>query len=187
MSILFQPKGIGKLEVKNRFVRSATAEKAADERGCPTKALADIYADLARGGVGLIITGHAYVRADGKAHPGMMGIYDDELILSLRTLTEAAHREGGKIAVQLSHAGTRAVPELETDEVLVAPSAWKDEASGRQARELEDVEVEELARAYGEAALRAKVAGFDAVQIHAAHGYLINQFLSPITNRRSDR
>ena len=80
MSIPFQPKTIGKLEIENRFVRSATAEKAADERGRPTKALADIHADLARGGVGLIIAGHAYVRADGKAHRGMMGIYDDELI-----------------------------------------------------------------------------------------------------------
>lgn len=187
MSILFQPKRIGQLEVKNRFVRSATAEKAADGEGRPTKALARIYGDLAKGGVGLIIAGHAYVRADGRSHPGMTGIYADELIPSLRTLAEAAHEEGGKIAIQLNHAGRNVAPELKTDEELVAPSAWEDRPGGRQARELEDAEVAELARAYGQAARRAKMAGFDAVQLHAAHGYLINQFLSPITNRRQDR
>ena len=187
MSILFQPQKIGKLEIKNRFVRSATAEKAADEEGRPTKASAKIYSDLAKGGVGLIITGHAYVRTDGKSHPGMMGIYSDELIPSLRSLAQAVHKEGGRVAAQLNHAGARVVPELETDEETVAPSAWVDGASSRQARELEDGEVEELARAYGQAARRAKMAGFDAAQLHTAHGYLINQFLSPITNRRQDR
>ncbi len=187
MSILFQSQRIGKLEIRNRFVRSATAEKAADEEGRPTEALARIYSDLARGGVGLIITGHAYVRTDGKSHPAMTGIYSDELIPSLRILAQAVHKEGGKVAAQLNHAGARVVPELETEEETVAPSIWEDGASSRQARELREGEVGELAQAYGQAARRAKLAGFDAVQLHAAHGYLINQFLSPITNRRQDR
>jgi len=183
-SSLFAPVQIGNLELRNRLVRSATAESLATEpEGQATAAQARLYRELARGGVGLIVTGHAYVDPRGKAHPEMLGAYSDELIPGLRTLAEAAHTEGGRIALQINHGGrqcdSRSVPEQ------LAPSAVP-AANGRMPREMTPAEIAEAVDGFGQAARRAQLAGFDAVQIHGAHGYLVGQFLSPHTNRRTD-
>jgi len=190
MSILFEAGSIAGLEVKNRLVRSATAEKMCDEGGRPEQAMIDLYADLARGGVGLIITGHAFVHASGKAHPTMMGVHRDELVPSLQALTKVVHQEGGGkrsgVVMQINHAG-RQTSEETIGRTPVAPSPVPRVKGGPRPHELTDAEIEELVAAFGRAAGRAKEAGFDGVQLHGAHGYLINQFCSPATNWRRDR
>ncbi len=185
MSILFEPGHIAGLELKNRLVRSATAERMSDEDGRPEQAMIDLYADLARGGVGLIITGHAFVHESGKAHPTMTGVHRDDLIPSLQALSEVAHREGGKLVMQINHAGRQTSQET-IGRTPVAPSPVPRVKDGPRPHELTEAEVVELIAAFGKAAGRAKEAGFDGVQLHGAHGYLINQFCSPATNWRRD-
>jgi 2,4-dienoyl-CoA reductase-like NADH-dependent reductase (Old Yellow Enzyme family) len=184
MSLLFTPGTFGTLTLANRLVRSATAERMADDEGRPRLELAHLYRELARGGVGLIITGHMYIHPSGKCHPEMMGIYDDALIPGLAALVEAVHREGGKIAVQINHGGMQC--SRETVAETIAPSAVDAPFLQHPAREMTPDEIEMVIDTYAQAARRAQVAGFDAVQLHGAHGYLINQFLSPLVNHRTD-
>jgi 2,4-dienoyl-CoA reductase-like NADH-dependent reductase (Old Yellow Enzyme family) len=181
---LFSPARIGTMELKNRLVRSATAERMASEPvGRATPQLEALYSELARGGVGLIVTGHAFITPEGKTHPEMLGVHCDELIPGLRVLADAAHANGGRIALQINHGGRQA--DREAVPVLLAPSPLPS-PGGRTPREVSPAEIVAIVDAFGQAARRAKAAGMDAVQIHAAHGYLISQFLSPYTNRRSD-
>ncbi|HWI40352.1 MAG TPA: NADH:flavin oxidoreductase, partial [Verrucomicrobiae bacterium] len=186
MRTLFDETRINGMTLRNRFVRSATWEGMCDPDGSPTERLAGCYRNLARGGVGLIITGYAFVRPDGKGLPGMMGAHDDALLPAMRRLVEEAHGEGSRICLQLAHAGgqtTRANAGGDT----AAPSALQVPQYPELPRELDAAEIPRLVELFAEAACRGREAGFDAVQIHAAHGYLINQFLSPLTNRRTDR
>ena len=181
---LFSPIQIGSLELDNRLVRSVTAERLATEPiGRATPALAALLAGLARGGVGLIISGHAYVSPKGKAHPEMLSAHCDEMIPGLKTLASAVHEHGGRIAMQINHGG-RQCDETCTPETL-APSPLA-AGSGGVPREMTPAEIVETVDAFGQAARRAQLAGFDAVQLHGAHGYLIGQFLSPHSNRRRD-
>jgi len=181
---LFSPAEIGSLRLKNRLVRSATAERlASDPMGRATPALASLYGELAEGGVGLIVTGHAYVHALGRCHPEMLSVHCDEMLPGLQTLTTAVHDAGGLVAMQINHGGRHSDWDTVPDVVAPSPVPTRE---GRTPRELTAGEISKLVDAYGQAARRAKLAGFDAVQIHAAHGYLISQFLSPHTNRRTD-
>jgi 2,4-dienoyl-CoA reductase-like NADH-dependent reductase (Old Yellow Enzyme family) len=182
--MLFTSSNIGTLTLPNRLVRSATAERMAEADGRPTPRLKQLYQELARGGAGLIITGHMYIHPSGKAHPEMTGIYSDEMILSLAELADSVHQEGGRIAVQINHGGMKCSPETVTE--TIAPSALDAPLLEQPAREMTPDEITLLIQAYAQAARRAQEAGFDGVQIHAAHGYLIGQFLSPFANRRSD-
>jgi 2,4-dienoyl-CoA reductase-like NADH-dependent reductase (Old Yellow Enzyme family) len=184
MSLLFTPAQVGALQLPNRLVRSATAEHMADADGRPRPQLKELYRDLARGGVGLIITGHLYVHPSGKAHPEMTGITCDELIPYLAELVDAVHGEGGRIAAQINHGGMQCTPDVVAG--TIAPSAVDAPFLSQPAREMSRDEIDMLIQAYAQAARRAQAAGFDAVQIHAAHGYLISQFLSPFANRRTD-
>jgi len=184
MSMLFEPIKLGSLELPNRLLRSATAERMARPDGSPRPELGDLYQELALGGVGLIISGHMYVHPSGKAHPEMTGIYSDDLIPDLTLLTSIVHRAGGRIAVQINHGGMQC--SRKTVSEAIAPSAVDAPFLSRPARAMTAEEVEAMIQAYADAARRAQEAGFDAVQIHGAHGYLISQFLSPFTNRRKD-
>lgn len=185
MSSLFTPAKIGSLEIPNRIIRSATAERMASNLdGSPRKQLKSLWVALAKGGTGLIISGHMYVHPSGKCHPEMTGLYSDDLIPSLKDCADAVHAAGGKIAVQINHGGMQCHREA-VDETI-APSAIDEIFLDQPAREMTTDEIKMLVKAYAQAARRAKEAGFDAVQIHAAHGYLISQFISPYTNRRSD-
>jgi len=186
VSILFEVSNIAGLELKNRLVRSATAERMCDEDGRPEQAMIDLYADLARGGVGLIVTGHAFVHESGKAHPTMTAVHRDDLVPSLRALGEVVHQEGGKVVMQINHAG-RQTSEETIGRNPVAPSPVPRGKGGPRPHELTEAEIRELVAAFGRAAGRAKEAGFDGVQLHGAHGYLINQFCSPASNWRRDR
>jgi 2,4-dienoyl-CoA reductase-like NADH-dependent reductase (Old Yellow Enzyme family) len=184
-NMLFSPFTFGSLELPNRLVRSATAERMADQEGRPRPNLAQLFKELTLGGVGLIITGHMYVHPSGKAHSEMTGIYSDDLLPELTKLAETVHKHGGKIAVQINHGGMQ----CDEDATLgtIAPSSIQMRPSSQRAREMHEDEIWQLIQAYGDAARRTKAAGFDAVQIHGAHGYLISQFLSPYVNRRQDQ
>ncbi len=184
LAMLHTPFLIGRLEIPNRFLRSATAERLADEEGRPLPGMAPMYAELVRGGVGLIISGHMYVHRSGKAHPEMTAIDDDARIPELAELTRVVHAEGGRIAAQVNHGGMQCTRDATAE--AIAPSDIEAPFLPRPARGMSSAEVETLVDAYAQAARRAQEAGFDAVQIHAAHGYLVSQFLSPYVNRRSD-
>lgn len=183
-SPLFTPANIGSLNLPNRLIRSATAERMAGTDGRPLPNLKLLYRELAQGGVGLIITGHMYVHPSGKAHTEMTGIYSDALIPELAELADTVHQAGGKIAVQISHGGMQC--SRETVSGTIAPSAIDKPFLKQPAREITPDEIEATIQAYAQAARRAKEAGFDGVQLHGAHGYLISQFLSPYVNRRTD-
>ena len=185
MNPLFETTSINTMKLANRFVRSATWEAMATGSGQCTPQLIDLMAALARGRVGLIVSSHSYVCPEGKAGPGQLGVYDDELIPGLRKMTAAVHENGGKIVMQLAHAGIVASP-LAADPGPLGPSPLKD--AGKQVgREMSPGDIRTVIETFGAAAGRAKNAGFDGVQIHAAHGYLLSQFLSPLFNRRKDQ
>jgi 2,4-dienoyl-CoA reductase-like NADH-dependent reductase (Old Yellow Enzyme family) len=186
MSMLFEPGTIGNLRLRNRLVRSATAEYMTDGKGRPEKPLADLYRTLAGGGVGLIITGHCFVHQGGRCQVQMMGVHRDELIPALEMLTSVVHEGDGLIVMQINHGG-RECREDAIPGKAVAPSAVPKAKGKEPPEELGEEGIREIVAAFGDAAGRAKDAGFDGVQIHAAHGYLINQFNSPAANRRTDR
>lgn len=184
MSSLFEPGKIGTLTLSNRLVRSATAECMADEGGRPRPELAHLYRQLVRGGVGLIITGHMYVHPSGKAHPEMIGIYSDELIPDLAELADAIHQEGGRVVVQINHGGMQCGSAVASGNL--APSDVDTPFLDGPARAMTRDEIELVIDAYAQAARRSQEAGFDGVQLHGAHGYLVSQFLSPFVNQRTD-
>lgn len=186
MSKLFEPLLIGSMQIANRTVRSATWEGLADEDGFVKPALIDLLARLARFSVGLVIPGYFYVRPDGRGLPWQTGIWSDAHVEGLRQLTGAIHEQGGRAAAQIAHAGGRTRAETIGGQVPVAPSPVEGMAFGRTPRELAADEIRGLVEDFAAAAGRARAAGFDAVQLHAAHGYLISQFLSPYSNRRTD-
>ncbi|NTV14397.1 MAG: NADH:flavin oxidoreductase [Desulfobulbaceae bacterium] len=182
---LFSATVINGMTLKNRLVRSATWEGMCAPDGRPTAKLTDCYRNLARGGVGLIITGYTFVRPDGRQMPGKMGLHGDDFAAEMQELTSAVHAEGGKICLQLVHAGGQTDSANAGGQPL-APSAVKVEQFPEQPRAMNFADIQSVIRAFREAARRAREYGFDAVQLHAAHGYLINQFLSPHTNFRTD-
>ncbi len=180
-SSLFQSGTIGTLTVANRFIRSATHEGMGDANGVPAPALGAVWETLARGGVGLIISGHAFIDASGRASRNQTGIDRDELIRHWRSPVEAVHRAGGKVLLQLAHAGLYAA-----SADPVGPSPFVSAPGKTPCRELTLTEIAALTTGFARAARRAREAGFDGIQLHAAHGYLISQFLSGYYNRRVD-
>lgn len=183
-SPLFEPGRIGTLELKNRLVRSATYEAMADDSGVPDDRYFELYRKLAAGGVGLIVTGHAYVARDGSM-PKMAGIDRDDLIPRYRELTGLVHGLGGKIAMQVNHGGAEAYVK-EPGFVPFSPSPTRSTVTMLKSREMREAEIDRVAGDFGAAARRIREAGFDAVQVHAAHSYLICQFLTAASNHRSD-
>lgn len=185
MKRLFESTTINGMTLANRFVRSATWEGMCDNDGRPTPRLASCYRELAAGGVGLIITGYTFVRPDGKQMPGKMGIHTDGFAEEMLMLTRAVHDEGGRICLQLVHAGGQTTAKTAGRQPL-APSAVKVGQFPEEPQAMSRQDIDEIVAAFGHGARRAREWGFDAVQLHAAHGYLINQFLSPLTNLRTD-
>jgi 2,4-dienoyl-CoA reductase-like NADH-dependent reductase (Old Yellow Enzyme family) len=184
MHRVFEQGEINGMRLANRFVRSATWEGMATEQGECTPRLRDLLSALAEGGVGLVISSHAYVSPEGQAGPRQLGLHDDGLIPALREMTDEVHQKGGKIAAQLAHAG-RFASEALTGRKPLTPSAGA--GSGKSPRkEITSEDMSNLVAAFSGAAVRAKEAGFDGVQIHSAHGYLLSQFLSPAFNQRTD-
>jgi len=185
MGDLYDQTTINGMTLKNRIVRSATWEGMCEQDGRPTEKLINCYRDLARGGTGLIISGYTFVRPEGKQMPGKMGIHTDDFAADMKALTKAVHDEGGKICIQLVHAGGQ-TDSLNAGRQPLAPSAVQVDQYPEMPAALTKDEISDIVAAFGEAARRSKSWGFDAVQLHGAHGYLINQFLSPLTNHRND-
>ena len=185
MEVLFEETKINRMKMRNRLVRSATWEGMCAPDGRPTEKLNTLYRDLAEGGVGLIISGYTFVRPEGKQQVGKMGIHTDAFKDAYETLTQAVHDSGGKIGIQLVHAGGQANAE-NTGQQPLAPSAVEVDQYSEIPAELTRDQIHDIAAAFGDGARRAREWGFDAVQLHGAHGYLVNQFLSPLTNQRTD-
>ena len=181
----FDPAAIGRLELANRFVRSATWEGMCDEKGAPGERLTSLYESLAEGGVGLIVTGYAYVHEGGRQLPNGLGMHSDALIAPLMELTGRVHAKGGTIVAQLFHGGGQA-NRKSSGLSPIAPSAVSLPQYPEVPVEMTREDIRHLVASFGRAAGRAKKAGFDGVQLHGAHGYLVSQFLSPQANRRSD-
>ncbi len=184
MSGVFDVTTINRLRLPNRFIRSATYEAMAAEDGACTRKLPYLMIGLGLGGVGLIITGHTFISPLGQAGPFQLGIYDDSLVDGLRDMTRSVHEKNGRIIIQLSHAGNFASRIL-TDEKPLVPSRVEG-LTRKSCKEMTEKDIHGVVKSFVEAGLRAREAGFDGVQIHAAHGYLLSQFLSPVHNRRKD-
>jgi 2,4-dienoyl-CoA reductase-like NADH-dependent reductase (Old Yellow Enzyme family) len=178
MSKLFEPFKIGTMEIRNRFMRSATTSYWSDEDGIVRPVIIRLYNNLAKGGVGLIVKGHTYVMDSGKGHVGMAGISDVHHVPKLQELTDTVHKHGGKIVTQLNHAGFKSIVDR------AGPSEYQE--GNWKGRALTIDEIHEIVGAFGEAAGRSMDTGFDGVMIHGAHGYLVSQFLSDLANRRTD-
>ncbi len=180
---VFSEGHIANLRLKNRLVRAATAEGAAPECEFSDSGVA-IHKALSKGGVGLIISGHIAVMAEGRAEGTQTCIYEDRFISSIHKIANAVHQaeNGCKVVAQISHAGMKADVEHP-----VAPSAIHWPHITKETRVLSTDEVEDVVTHFAEAAMRVREAGFDGVEIHCAHGYLLSSFLSPYTNRRTDK
>ena len=204
MKTLFSELKVAGLTARNRIVRAATAESLASPTGCPSRALRDLYVSLAEGGVGTIITGYSYIRPDGKPSEGALGMYDDTFLDDYRELTEAVHERGCAIVAQLVYGGSKsklapdderrmevwadgnAPKPHEPNVTILGPSAVEHPATGLIPTPATAGDLRSLTWAFGEAAARAHASGFDGVEVHAAHGYLLSQFLSARFNKRGD-
>ncbi len=182
---LQEPAQLGGLSLKNRTVMPAMGTGYSSPEGEVTERLLAYLERRARGGVGLIITEVLAVHPAGRGFPGELGIHDDRFIAGLARLAGGVRAAGAAVAAQLHHAGRETFPQV-IGEQPVAPSAIGSRALGVQPRELSRAEIGNLVESYAVAARRAREAGFDAVEVHGAHGYLVNQFISPYSNLRED-
>jgi len=196
-SVLFETAKIKNIELRNRFVMSAAADHLSTEKGHVTNLQIARFNQLAEGGVGLIISGAILAHSSGKTYAGSPTLADDDAIAGYKKLVSEVHKRRAKIAAQLCHSGISTsryqntlgregiapslIPEndyyFNTQNSMFLPGKY---------HAATDEEIRAIIRAFGDAALRAKEAGFDAVQLHGAHSSLLSQFLSPHTNRRTD-
>ena len=188
MPHLFEPLTTGKLTLKNRLVMPPMATSKANPDGSMNAALLDYYDEKSRGGaIGLVITEHCYITKQGQNRAGQPSVADDGMIEGLTQLADTIHRNGSKTALQINHSGG-AASETVTGLEVVAPSDVASPVAVGDSipRPLTLDEIAEIPRLFAAAARRTQTAGFDAVEIHSAHGYLLNQFFSPLLNLRTD-
>ncbi len=187
---LFEPGKIGRLETKNRLVMAPMGTHSCDEEGFITDKALRYYAARANGGVGLVIV-QSIVMSKGSATPRGMRLYDDKYIPGMEKLTQIIHQGGAKAIAQINHHGAvfaairKASLGLEQVEVI-GPSAIPSLFNGVVPREMSKQDIRSFVDAFAETCRRARDAGFDGVEIHGAHGYVLHSFLSPLTNRRND-
>ena len=186
LDTLFSPFSIGTLELQNRIVMPPMATRYATLEGFATDRQTAYYVERARGGVGYITVEHTGILEQGKAHPNMLLISSDEHASKIEGLIEAVHGVGGKIIVQINHAGRQTASAI-TGSPIVGPSPIPCPTRDEIPRELSVSEIEEIIEAFTVAAQRVKNAGADGVELHMAHGYLLCSFLSPFSNRRGDK
>jgi NADPH2 dehydrogenase len=186
MTHLLTPLQIGKLECSNRLVMPPMATAKATANGQVSEELIHYYREKTEGGyISLVIVEHAFITKEGKASNHQISIADDSDIGGLAALAESIKQNGSKAVMQVNHAGS-AADETVTGSSPVGPSVVVHPWKGSTPIELTSEQITGIVKAFGEAARRAKEAGFDGVEIHSAHGYLLNQFLSPLTNKRTD-
>lgn len=186
MRMVFEETTVAGMKLKNRIIRSATHEGLGDKDGRPMSELANLYARLAQGGVGAMITGFIGVQKNGRALPNMRMLDRDELINAYQTITARVKDLGVPIIAQLAHGGGQ-IDKRVIGEQPAAPSAKFYPLGMGRARTLSEEEIAGIIDAFAAAVERVSKAGFSGVQLHAAHGYLLQQFLSPRSNARNDR
>ncbi len=183
-SKLFTPGKIGSMELGNRLIRSATQDPFGQKDGTVAPEQIEIHADLAKSGVPLIISAYAYVSPEGRATNIQVGFCDEAHYESQKKIVEAVHENGGKIVLQLHHAGINTF--IKKNEFPMAPSGDMEAPNGSTSREMTIEDMDHICGAYVKAATKAKEIGFDGIQLHGAHGYLFNQFMDPNFNKRED-
>jgi 2,4-dienoyl-CoA reductase-like NADH-dependent reductase (Old Yellow Enzyme family)/thioredoxin reductase len=185
LAALFTPGSIGSVSIRNRIVMPPMATNYATWTGAVTERLIAYHVERARGGVGLITLEFSYVHPTGKLTPNGLGIHEDGLIPGLRRLTRAVQAEGARVSMQIAHGGRRC-RSLVTGSQPLAPSPFP-HVGGEVPRELSLAEIERVIAWFGQAARRVRAAGFDAITLHLANGYLLQSFISPYANRRTDQ
>lgn len=180
--MLFEPIKVKALKFRNRIVMAPMCQYSSDEGGFVKDWHLFHYASRAVGGVGLIIVEATSVDPNGRISPRDLGIWSDQHVEGLKKLTDAIHENGAKVAIQLAHAGRKS----KTAKSPIAPSAIRFSEEYREPLRLDKDEIAKVVDRFSKAAKRSVLAGFDAIEIHAAHGYLVNEFLSPLTNKRND-
>jgi 2,4-dienoyl-CoA reductase-like NADH-dependent reductase (Old Yellow Enzyme family)/thioredoxin reductase len=186
LDTLFSPMKIGTCEIPNRLVVPAMVMNYCTHDGMITDQYVAYMEEKAKGGWGLLITEDYCVQPAGKGYSRIPGFWKEEHVASSRRVTEAVHKHGSKIFAQMYHPGRQTTPAANGGEMPVAPSPTKDPMCQFQAREMSVEEIHQLVEDFGIAARRAKDAGYDGVELHCAHGYLLAEFLSPAVNRRVD-
>ena len=182
---VFEPGKIGNLELKNRLVVSAMSSHMGNPDGTPNETVNAYLVAKVKGGWGLVFTEDLGITADAGSDPVVGSLWNDDQVPAWTETVRQVHAAGGLMGAQLYHAGRqRSLKAYDT--YPVAPSALKEPAVPYVPRALTVEEIHGLVAAFGEAAARAKKCGFDCVEIHGAHGYLINQFMSTFSNKRTD-
>ncbi|PLR94473.1 NAD(P)/FAD-dependent oxidoreductase [Bacillus sp. T33-2] len=185
MSKLFTPLQIGPLTIKNRFMMAPMENGLAGDGGVVNERIILFFEERAKNEVGIILTGSVGVSPEGRGLPTQLSIYDDRFIPGLKQLTDAVHEAGSLIGAQLYHAGRQA-SEAITGIQPVAPSAVPCVIVGNDPREMTREEIAEMKEKFVQAARRSVEAGFDMIEVHFAHGYLLHSFMSPHSNKRTD-
>jgi NADPH2 dehydrogenase len=188
MSYLNKPLENGKLALKNRLVMPPMATAKSEEDGAINQAILNYYDEKSKGGyLSLIIIEHSFVSRQGKAGDRQLSVAENRLVEDLKKLADTIHKNGSKTVMQINHAGSAAREEV-TGMEPVGPSAVLNPPKGEAVPIALDIsEIKAIVNDFKEAAIRVKNARFDGVEIHCAHGYLLSQFLSPITNKRTDK
>jgi len=186
MSYLLKPLEQCKLTFNNRLVMPPMATSKSEQDGKVSKEILDYYDEKSQGGyISLIIIEHSFITQKGKASERMLSIAEDSVVEGLKKLSNIIHKNGSKAVMQINHAGSAAKIEI-TGHEPVGPSAIANPRTGNVSKELTKSEIKIIIGEFANAALRTKEAGFDGVEIHSAHGYLLNQFFSPLSNKRTD-
>ena len=186
MSYLLKPLKVGSLELSNRLVMPPMATSKSDSKGKISQEIIDFYVEKSKGGyISLIIVEHSFISQEGKASDNQMSVAEDCMVDGLKELSEVIQKNGSKAVMQINHAGSSA-DEKVTGKTIVGPSPIINPRKETVPKELTKDEIATIVQDFKNAARRVKEAGFDGVEIHSAHGYLLNQFLSPLTNKRTD-
>lgn len=186
MKNLFEPCSIGNLTLKNRIIRAATHEGMADHDGMPTDGLLRTYQNLAAGGAGAIITGYVSVMRNGRTFPNMRMFDNDTYIPVYKPINDRLKQFKTPIILQIAHGGSRSMSKV-TGQDVISASGRKKNDFGDPVKEASEADIRSIIRAFVAAVVRAKAAGFDGVELHAAHGYLLSEFVSPVLNKRRDQ
>ncbi|MHA1215017.1 MAG: NADH:flavin oxidoreductase [Candidatus Hodarchaeales archaeon] len=187
MSSLFSPINIANVTLENRFVRSATYENMGTDTGEVTDDIIKLYTRLAKGGVGLIITGYFYIHPSGRGHHRQVGIHSDDMLPGLKKLVSSVHEKGGKIFFQIAHSGRQTTKETIGRNPMAPSKGHLRHVLLPRPKPMIESEILEIIDSFSEAAQRVLASGADGIQLHAAHGYLIHEFLSPYFNKRKDQ
>lgn len=187
MFYLNNPLKIGNLTLSNRLIMAPLATSKAEADGKVSKDILEYYNERSKGGyISLIIIEHSFINQQGKASNNQLSVAEDSVVENLKELANTIHKNGSKAVMQISHAGSATKSEV-TGLAVVGPSAIKNPRLDFVPTELTEDGIKHIIQSFKNAALRVKEAGFDGVEIHSAHGYLLNQFYSPLTNKRKDQ